>query len=480
MEIPAKMQTCSCGLVVFALLCVIGQLGCGGVRDGGSTSPSNPVPSIQALSPNSSKQGGPAFTLSVVGNNFISSSTVQWNGSSLPTTFINSNLVTADIPASSLTAAGPDTVKMVTPAPGGGTSNSMNVTVPCAIAAPTPASTQTSARLGAYYFDGWTGSLTNFHFQGLPLGPYQDRQPLSGWQDSSTCAVEQQLAWAHNFGIDFFVFDWYFNTQVNDPGEDLNSGLQITQSLPDRHGMQYAILYVDSPPFVAGPADWTSTVDAWIGYMTDPGYVLVDGKPLLVVYDMEAMRQTFGSSASVASAFNQLRAAAEAHGLAGVYIAGGIFAGYDPSSQNGSFPDLSMVEADGYDAVTLYNYSVGTVSGMQPFSILSDAGQWVWAQAVLQSPLPFIPVAADGWDARPWSEGDVWFSRSPQDVAGFVSAAISWANSSPQLRPEPSPMPPIVLIEAWNEVGEGSYLIPTVGDGTSYGDALAAMLLATR
>jgi len=82
----------------------------------------------------------------------------------------------------------------------------------------------------------------------------------------------------------------------------------------------------------------------------------------------------------------------------------------------------------------------------------------------------------DGWDPRPWAEGNVFFSRSPQEVAAFVSNEIAWANSNPQLRPEPSPTPPIVLVEAWNEFGEGSHLIPTVGEGTSYGDALAALL----
>lgn len=478
MEIQAKMHTCSYSIVVFVLLCVIGQFGCGGIGGDASMSPSNHVPSIEALSPNSSKQGGPAFTLSVVGSNLLSSSFVQWNGSSLPTAFVNSKLVAADIPASSLTARGLHAVTIVTPAPGGGTSNSLNFTVPCVIPAPTPASEQTRARLGAYFFDGWAGSLTNFHFQGLPLGPYQDRQPLSGWQDSSTCAVEQQLAWAHNFGLDFFVFDWYYNP-LGYEDDNLNNALQTTQSLPDRHGMQFAIMYVDDP-FTVRPADWTAVVNEWVGYMTDPGYALVNGKPLLVVYDMEAMRQIFGSSASVASAFNQLRAAAEAHGLAGVYIVGCLFGSYDSSTQSGSFSDLSMVVAEGYDAVTMYNYHFGTMSGAQPFSILSEAGRWIWDQAVLNSPLPFIPVAMDGWDARPWSEGNVWFSRSPQDVAGFVNEAITWADSNPQLRPEPSPTPPIVLIEAWNEVGEGSYLIPTVGDGPSYGDALAAMLLTTR
>ena len=447
--------------------------------------PPNPVPTIQALSPNSSKQGGPAFTLSVVGSNFLPSSTVQWNGSSLQTSFVSSNLVTADIPASSLSASGPDAITVVNPAPGGGTSNSMNVTVPCVIAAPASASTQTRARLGAYYFDGWSGPLTNFHFNGLPFGPYQDRQPLSGWQDNNQCAVEQQLAWAHNFGIDFFVFDWYFNVQANDPGENLNSALQITHSLPDRHGMQYAILYVDASPFDVGPADWTSAVNEWIGYMTDQAYVRVNSIPLFLILNVGEMHQVFGSAAAVTSALGQLRAAAQAQGLPGVYVVGGFGAPDGTMGQASLSQGFSIAQSDGYDAIAFYNYpfAPAAVNGMLPFSDLSAAGHWIWDEATLYSPLPFIPTAMDGWDPRPWNEpepttGDLmWYSRTPQDAATFVADAIAWAESNPQLRPEPSPTPPIVIIEAWNELGEGSYVVPTVGDGTSYGDAIAAMLL---
>lgn len=127
---------------------------------------------------------------------------------------------------------------------------------PCAAAQPAgPASAQTQARLGMFYFDGWSGPLTNRHFDGLLNGSFTGREPVTGWQDGSTCAVEQQLGWAHKFGVDFFMFDWYFNATQLSPGENLNSALQITRALPDRHGMQYAILYVDSPPFVAQPAD---------------------------------------------------------------------------------------------------------------------------------------------------------------------------------------------------------------------------------
>ena len=442
---------------------------------GGTSAPpvtQGPIPAVTAISPNSSTVAGPAFTLSVVGSHFTTNSTVHWNGSAQTTVFVNANLVTAAIPAEDVATSGLDAVTVVDT---GGTSNVLNFAVPCVIPTQGDSSQQTRARLGAYYFDGWSGSLTNFHFQGLPLGPYQDRQPLSGWQDNSQCALEQQLAVAHNFGIDFFVFDWYFDATANDPGEDLNSALKITHQLADRHGMQYAILYVNSPPFVVAPADWPTAINQWIGYMSDPAYVTVNGKPLLMVIDMGNMRQTFGSS-GVASALNQLRAAAVAAGLPGVYVVGGIQSGFDHNTQTGSFPDLSAAVADGYDAVSLYNYSFGTVTGQQSFSLVSEAGQWIWSQAASSSPLPFIPVAMDGWDPRPWKEGNVWFSRSPQDVATLVGAAISWANANSALRPEPSPSPPVVIMEAWNEFGEGSHLLPTVGEATTYGDALAAML----
>jgi hypothetical protein len=472
-------------LIAMTFLGTTTLLSCGGGGGSGFSGPPNPIPAIDALSPNSSQPGGPSFTLSVVGSNFVSGASVQWNGSALPTSFVSAALITASVPASAVVSAGPDSVTVVNPAPGGGTSAASSFAIPCVIPPPATASHQTSARVGAYYFDGWSGPLTNFHFQGLPLGPYQDRQPFSAWQDNSACAVEQQLATAHNFGVDFFVFDWYFNAQVNDPGENLNSALEITQSLPDRHGMQYAILYVDGSPFDVGPSDWTTAVNEWVGYMTDTAYAQVNGEPVFFVIDVGQMRQDFGSSAAVAGAFAQLRAAAQVQGFAGVYIVGGFGIPDGTLGQHSLSDGFSIAQTDGYDAIALYNYpfAPSAVNGTVPFSTLSAAGAWTWNEAAQSSPLPFIPTAMAGWDPRPWNEtesltGDLmWYSRSPQDVAAFVQSAIAWTATNPQLRPEPPPNPPLVLIEAWNEFGEGSHIVPTAGDGTAYGDALAAMLL---
>ena len=459
--------------------------GGGGNGGGGGGGFMNPVPSVAAVSPNSSKQGGAGFTLSVAGSNFVSGAAIKWNATTLQTTFVSTLLVTADVPANLVSSAGPDSITVVNPTPGGGPSNALNFTVPCVIPPPAPASNQSKARVGAYYFDGWAGPLTTMHFEGMVNGPFQDRQPLSGWQDNSQCAVEQGLAEAHNSGIDFFVFDWYFNVQVTDPGENLNSALQITHTLPDRHGMQYAILYVSAPDFIVGPAHWNSAVTEWLGYMTDSAYVRVNGKPVLFVLNVGQVRLEFGgSSAAVAAALQQLRTAAQGQGLPGVYIVGGFGTPSGSLGQEALDDGFNIAGQDGYDAVAFYGYPFAPtpVNGMLPFSMLSAAGHWTWDQAALHCPVPFIPTSMAGWDPRPWNEvepttGDLmYYSRTPQDLATFVSDAIAWTSANPQMRPEPAPTPPLVLIEAWNEFGEGSHMLPTVGEGTSYSDAVAAML----
>lgn len=66
----------------------------GGVASGALSftisTPPNPTPTITSLSPSSATAGGPAFTLTVTGTQFISGSQVLWNGSQAPTTFASS------------------------------------------------------------------------------------------------------------------------------------------------------------------------------------------------------------------------------------------------------------------------------------------------------------------------------------------------------------------------------------------------------
>jgi YVTN family beta-propeller protein len=94
-----------------------------------TTAVNNSIPTISAFSPRVASPGGPAFTLTVVGLSFVSSSVVRWNGSDRPTAFVNSTEVTAQIPAGDITASGTATITVFNPAPGGGSSNGLGFIV---------------------------------------------------------------------------------------------------------------------------------------------------------------------------------------------------------------------------------------------------------------------------------------------------------------------------------------------------------------
>ena len=84
----------------------------------------SPVPLVnQPLVPDAVAPGGPAFTLTVSGTGFVAKSVVNWNGSPRTTTFITKSQLTAAITATDIADAGTASVTVVTPVPGGGTSN---------------------------------------------------------------------------------------------------------------------------------------------------------------------------------------------------------------------------------------------------------------------------------------------------------------------------------------------------------------------
>ncbi len=101
----------------------------------------NPVPAAGSLSPASALVGSSSLTLTVNGSNFVSESTVQWNGSALTSTFVSSTKLTATVPAGDLASAGTASVTVTNPAPGGGTSSP---TLTFAIDNPVPSATSLS------------------------------------------------------------------------------------------------------------------------------------------------------------------------------------------------------------------------------------------------------------------------------------------------------------------------------------------------
>jgi hypothetical protein len=125
-----------CLFILFAITTVLAQ--------------TNPVPFVnQPLVPMSVAPGGPGFTLTVNGTGFVSTSTINWNGTPLSTTFVNGSQLTATVPAANITTASTASITVSSPSPGGGASGVMYLGVT------NPISTLTFTNYAeGFYFSG--------------------------------------------------------------------------------------------------------------------------------------------------------------------------------------------------------------------------------------------------------------------------------------------------------------------------------------
>ena len=87
------------------------------------------VPSVTAISPALVQAGSGTFTLTVTGNGFNSASIVNLNGTSLSTTYVSSTQLTASVDSSMIVNYGWAPVTVSNPAPGGGVSQIVPLTV---------------------------------------------------------------------------------------------------------------------------------------------------------------------------------------------------------------------------------------------------------------------------------------------------------------------------------------------------------------
>lgn len=353
--------------------------------------------------------------------------------------------------------------------------------ISCALAPPTATRPQASARVGAYYFDGWAGPLDGFHFAGLRDGPFSDRMPLYGWSDRKRAVMQQQLRWARAYGINFFVFDWYYAAPASrDPY--LNQALLNYESLRDHAGVGSALLYVNTrdrgghDDFVIPRSRWRATVAQWVTqHFVRSDYLRVDGRPVLFVLDSFGLERQLGGENGVDWAFALLTRTARAHGLPGVFVVGGVYV--DHGFEWGR---LSEFLARRYDAVTQYAYPAAppTHSGERSYRQLIASAEKNWDRFAKTSVPPYIPDVMAGWDPRPWNErveGRLfWYRRTPSLFERFVRDAVEWSVANPGAMHDGGR--PLVLIEAWNELGEGSYIVPTIGTCHRYGEALARAL----
>ena len=142
-------------------------------------------------------------------------------------------------------------------------------------------------------------------------GHKQPKVPLWGYTDESDPKVmAQKIDAAANYGVNAFIFDWYYY----DDGPYLQGALergflQATNNSRIKFGLMWAnhdwfdiqgynpadkvkLLY----PGKVTPATWDKITDLVIArYFKHPSYWKIDGKPYFSIYEMSLFLENFGS-----------------------------------------------------------------------------------------------------------------------------------------------------------------------------------------
>jgi hypothetical protein len=118
-------QSVGLAISLAVALAAIALVGC---NDYGNTFQNPTGAPINFISPSDAIAGGPDFTLTVTSSSggFVSKTIVQWNGKTIPTTYVSASTLTATVSASLIAKAGNAFVNTLSPHSGAGTNGLSN------------------------------------------------------------------------------------------------------------------------------------------------------------------------------------------------------------------------------------------------------------------------------------------------------------------------------------------------------------------
>jgi hypothetical protein len=330
------------------------------------------------------------------------------------------------------------------------------LTSACLAAVPDPDPVRSDLLVGAYYFPGWDRPE---HWYCIKANP-QVQHPLLGYyRQGASEAADWHIKWAVEHGLSFFAFDFYSEGGSQMLEDALDAFLR--SRFIDR--FRFCLLWCnEGPPARMTAAELGHFAELVVPrYLKHPSHLKIEGKPVVMVLSGYSFVSGLGT-AGARQAFQDLDARCVAAGLPGVYLAFG----------HGGIQDAQAIAdslAAGAQAFSLYNFPyVGTSfagpghPGMEaPYSDLVVQGEALWKHWRQMTGDRFWPTVMPGWDRRPWTK-DQDLVRTGSTPARFGQAL--------RLAREQVNRDRIVMLEAWNEWGEGCVLEPTVEHGFAYLD----------
>ncbi len=350
-------------------------------------------------------------------------------------------------------------------------------------------------RIEALHGKGWTEwRVTQYATPRFP-GHQQPKVPLWGYLDESRPeAMAQKISAACAYGVDAFVWDWYWFPDGPYRQRCIEEGFL---KAPNCDKIKFAIMWANHNPIYAHPGsywkpaevNWSGAVDPATfrdcteycikNFLGRSNYLrLADGSLYFVLYRLGALVEEVGGIDVGAALIREFRDKVQKAGLGELHIdtmfdaIPGIWGALE-SPEHDFTRQNEFVRKLGIDSVSAYNWGYKKGFPTMDYSEWAAGNRYVPGVLNRYLDCAFNPHVMTGWDSSPrtvqsdqfedrdYPFGTVIVNNTPerfQEELEFVKDFLA----RPEARGE------MVNISCWNEWTEGSYLEPDTQYGYGY------------
>jgi len=336
-------------------------------------------------------------------------------------------------------------------------------------------------------------------------GHLQPKIPLWGYFDEANPKwASKEIDAAADNGIDVFIYDWYWYKET---GQYLQEGLEkgFLQA-PNNKRLKFALMWANHDWMNIHPTPYTNfqekqtdgrvneglwdTITTYVveHYFKQPNYWKIDGKPYFSIFLTAHFIEGFGSIEKAKEMMQLFEDKVKKAGFPGLYlncIDQGITDNQLQQGLHDSTTALDALHTLHASSVTSYNFLYAFDLSKAGFPTASyqqavDANVAYWKTESKQlDDINYFPNVTMGWDVTPRLiqsdkfdsfKGYPWVpvfngDNTPEAFRSALVKAKQFLDSS-NMRHK------IVILNAWNEWTEGSYLLPEKRTGTKYLEAI--------
>ena len=319
-----------------------------------------------------------------------------------------------------------------------------------------------------------------------PANYQWDRRPLWGYVNEANPEImEMEIACAAKYGVNVFIYDWYWYDHRPFLENCLNDGyLKAKNNDQVKFYLMWAnhdvthMWNVELSSYTkeviwegaVGMSEFKVIVDRWITkYFSHPSYYKIDGKPVLMIYDVFNFVKGFGGLEGTRGAVAYLREEVKKAGFPDVHLQV-VTRNGNLKTDNPEGGEMDYYRDIGFDSGSEYQI-IGFIKNKTDFmdyEVAMSAMNQQYADMDAQKDVCYFPHVSLGWD------NNIRYKEFTSPVIANATAEeveLAFRRAKEYVDTHDLPAP-LVTVNSWNEWTENSYLQPDSLNGYAYLEAL--------